>query len=119
MIFIVKIQLTEQQLDNFWAKVDVRGEDECWEWTGYKDGKGYGQFRIGKKIYSVHRIAYILHYGSITEGLLVCHTCDNPWCCNFNHLWLGTNEENMKDMANKRTLLIQIWIVPALLMLAR
>jgi hypothetical protein len=68
----------------------------CWEWTGYLK-KGYGWTGAGL----AHRKAYALAFGAIPAGMLVCHRCDNPRCCNPAHLWLGTNGDNIRDMARK------------------
>jgi hypothetical protein len=90
----------------FWRHVDIRGEDECWRWIGGRNQDGYGAFGIWvdentSKTFRAHRIAYELTKGPIPEGLFVCHTCDNPPCCNPRHLFLGTNSDNLVDMHRK------------------
>lgn len=85
----------------FWAKVDKRGPDECWEWTDFRDPFGYGKIGIDGKNKQAHRFSYELHYGSIAEGLCVCHHCDNPGCVNPAHLFLGTTDDNNKDRERK------------------
>lgn len=73
----------------------------CWEWTKAKDHDGYGLTRFNGKMIGAHRLSYLAHKGSIPAGLFVCHTCDNPSCCNPDHLWLGTNQENQIDLRDK------------------
>lgn len=88
----------------FWAKVDRRGPDQCWPWTAYRNKKGYGQIKVGGKygqVISAHRVAHELLIGPIPDGLCVCHSCDNPPCCNPAHFWLGTNAENNADKVAK------------------
>lgn len=85
---------------DFWAKVDVRGPDDCWEWQGRVEG-GYGRFGptlCGTML--AHRIAWTLMYGP-PGALCVCHRCDNPVCLNPGHLWLGTRTENNADCVAK------------------
>ena len=90
-------------IERFWSKVEVRSEDECWEWRGSKDNQGYGSVgKIGNKWEKTHRIAYRLSKGDIPNGMCVCHSCDNRSCCNPSHLWLGSHKENMRDMAIKK-----------------
>lgn len=89
-------------LERFWAKVDKDGPGGCWIWTSTRNHRGYGLFRdIPARQVATHRYSYMLHKGEIPEGLFVCHTCDNPPCCNPDHLWLGTHLENMRDRGAK------------------
>ena len=95
-------ELTDRQLRNFWRKVDKRGPDDCWEWTAHRHCKGYGSFGLlPSGIFRAHRIAYYLATGEQPGSLMICHTCDNPGCCNPVHLFLGTNSDNMADMMAK------------------
>lgn len=88
----------------FWSKVDVRGDNECWEWQATKNTRGgYGCFKNKRedgKFHQgrAHRIALELHLGRfISSQTLVCHKCDNPPCCNPSHLYEGTFANNMQD----------------------
>lgn len=92
----------ESTIARFWAKVDRRGGDECWEWKGGRCKRGYGRIRVKnpRRIVRAHIFAYQLARGR-THGLFVCHSCDNPPCCNPAHLWLGANLDNMADMVRK------------------
>jgi hypothetical protein len=77
---------------------------DCLEYMGHLNQDGYGIIKIGGrkgKFIFVHRFIYQKTIGVIPEGLSVCHNCDNPPCCNPSHLFLGTQDDNMKDMATK------------------
>lgn len=85
----------------FWSHVKIRGEDECWEWQASLDHAGYGQFNIDHRPHHAHRVAYMLTHGEMPVGFQVCHDCDNPPCCNPNHLFKGTNQDNVDDKIAK------------------
>lgn len=79
---------------DFWSRVDKSGE--CWIWTGeLRDG--YGVFKEHGKRVRAHRRAYALAVGSIPDGLVIRHRCDNPACCRPEHLLLGTQLQNIAD----------------------
>jgi YHS domain-containing protein len=75
----------------------VHKTDTCWLWTAATDGKGYGRFDN----MAAHRFAYELYIGPIPDKLFVCHKCDNPPCVNPDHLFLGTQKDNMLDCSRK------------------
>jgi len=78
----------------------INKETGCWEWRGYILG-GYGISWHNGKTHKAHRASYEKYKGDIPDGLLVCHSCDNPRCINPDHLWLGTQSDNMKDAVSK------------------
>ncbi len=92
--------------DRFWEKV-TKG-DACWEWNAFLDRAGYGRIHVLGESRLAHRIAWELENGPIPSGdgagneVFVCHRCDNPRCVRTEHLFLGTNKENMRDMASKK-----------------
>lgn len=86
----------------FWDLVDRLGPSDCWEWRGYTDRDGYGAWKIGiHRRVRANRVAFALASGADPGDKIVCHSCDNPRCCNPNHLWLGTPSQNYDDMVKK------------------
>ena len=74
--------------------------DTCHLWTATKSD-GYGMLKVEGKMVGAHRLRYTLEKGEIPESMFVCHTCDVRACNNLDHLFLGTNQENMDDMKEK------------------
>lgn len=92
--------------DYLLQRITKLGEDECWEWTKGRDRDGYGQSQGSKWSKALgtsraHQMAYKTWVGEVSEGFVVCHKCDNPPCCNPNHLFLGTVADNNNDCISK------------------
>src|SRR3990167_2883715 len=90
--------------ERFWAKVPNRGTG-CWEWAAARDknpANDYGFFGFRGSIWRASRVAWVLSYGEIPEGKCVLHSCDNPPCVRPDHLFLGTQADNVRDAASKQ-----------------
>lgn len=96
--------LNQKEINSFWNRVDVKEDKNmCWEWKGVfsKYGKLWLKIDSERKRFTAHRVSYYLSNNIDPLELLVCHKCDNPKCCNPNHLFIGTNRDNVMDMINK------------------
>lgn len=94
------LPMTNAERARFWSYVDKRGEGECWPWLGaVTKNEGRGRFTLRRESFSAPRVAYALTFGE--PAALVCHTCDNPPCCNPGHFFLGTHADNVHDCIAK------------------
>ena len=91
----------EERAARFWSRIRKGVPDDCWEWTAGKFSRGYGVAWNGKVATQASRIVWELTRGKIPSGMQVCHKCDNPGCCNPDHLFLGTMADNMQDKIRK------------------
>ncbi len=85
--------------DRFWAK--VRKSDGCWLWSRPGWADGYGQTTFKHQRWFAHRLSYTLAVGPIPDGLFVCHHCDVRLCVRPDHLFLGTQTDNLRDASRK------------------
>ena len=83
----------------FWQY--VHKSNGCWTWIGWKQQQGYGLIASGRNALLAHRASWMIHFGTIPHGLLVCHRCDNPPCVRPDHLFLGTYKDNSMDSQRK------------------
>lgn len=78
-----------------------RPSDGCWLWAGACHPRGYGKLIIRNRVEAAHRVSWAIHQADPGD-LCVLHRCDNPPCVNPEHLFLGTDLDNKKDMFSKR-----------------
>ncbi len=105
---LIDNNIDEKYIKRFWGKSRVNYENYyagefCQEWMGGKreTGDDYGVFRFGKITEYAHRFSWIISFGKIPKGKYVLHSCDNRWCINPKHLFLGTHQDNMDDKKKK------------------
>lgn len=88
--------------ESFWSKVDQKGPMDCWPWLASCNKDGYGQFWIGYTMVPAHRYAYVYKSEKkLDEKVMILHHCDNPACCNPNHLFEGNALDNARDRVSK------------------
>lgn len=97
------IELTSTDVARFWRM--VRRDESCWTWTSARNKSGHGRFAVWRhnhmtNLYA-HRVSWQIHFGMIPDGLYICHRCDNPPCVRPDHLFMGTQTDNMHDAARK------------------
>jgi len=85
-------------IDSFWDNVSLTDDDRCWLWRGGTDGHGYGCLRLLGRTAAAHRVAWMLQNGPVPAGCGVLHHCDQPKCVRPEHLYAGTQGDNMRDM---------------------
>jgi hypothetical protein len=108
------MDITRKIKNRFWSKVNITQDGQCWNWNASINRSGYGQFWLDDKMRLAHRIAFAIYNNDLsiiynTKNYHKCnntfkcilHKCDNKKCCNPNHLFIGTNADNIKDKINK------------------
>ena len=88
--------------ERFMERVFPEPNSGCWLWLGSCSKKGYGRFWYRKHRWSAHRVSFTLFRCEIPKGLHVLHRCDTPSCTNPDHLFLGTNTDNIADRVKKK-----------------
>lgn len=85
----------------FWSSVDKTVDTDCWIWRSDRSSFGHGRFLFLGQRTQAHRYAYELEYGTIPDGLVLCHKCDVPECVNPSHMFVGTQKDNIQDCVRK------------------
>jgi len=98
------IEATEELRHQLFSQIQLEDgplKSPCWIFLGIHNSSGYGQLLHNGGFRAAHRVSWVIHNGPIPGGLWVLHICDQPSCCNPDHLWLGSPQENMADMVAK------------------
>lgn len=100
-LLIAKAPEYQADIDTILERVAFEPSCGCWLWLGSRLNSGYGQIRINGRALILHRFIYDVCVSPVHDHMVVCHRCDTPECVNPDHLFLGTHEDNMRDMARK------------------
>lgn len=94
-------RLAPELIERFWARVQCA--DKCWRWVGHIHSQtGYGSFSFRGRGYRAHRLSLMIHGHIVPGDKDACHHCDNRWCVNPDHLYVGTRKQNMADCTERR-----------------
>ena len=99
-----EIEATEELRHQLFSQIQPEDgplKSPCWIFLGIQNSSGYGTLLQDGEFSAAHRVSWVIHNGPIPGGLWVLHICDQPSCCNPDHLWLGSPQENMEDMVAK------------------
>jgi hypothetical protein len=99
------MEFSQKDIERFWSKVNIKGEDECWNWTASLHRSGYGHYKIKNEVKGPHQCAlWLACCPQIENKTHALHTCkQNRICCNPKHLYWGDNQDNMNDKINDET----------------
>ena len=98
---VVALTDPEAALRHLRARVKI-SDAGCWEWAGFVGPNGYASCSYRNRYYMAHRLAAIASFGPFDPLLQVCHRCDNRRCCNPDHLFIGTRQDNVRDSVVKK-----------------
>lgn len=94
-------EFTKNQIDRFYRSYSIDDNTNCWHWIAHKYKNGYGRMNVGKKQCLSHRFSWVLYGNNLQTGRVICHRCDNRDCVNPEHLFQGTQSDNLNDMKEK------------------